>query len=315
MEHAITTILAATHPLLADEAITERSRKFYDGTYQWDSDGFTDEHGVYREYDCMDPLARAPTPLPPIFLKDDDNEVDGSQVNAASTETTQYQDSMPNAIPTGRAPVEPDTPCPKADSTTITTDVPRTPGSIRRFAINLLSNPRQGKIASQGKAEVGPQILPDATEAPEGTETRREQNEIIEVLHRSYDLCEGPKSAQRRSSSIQMPDTPPDSPAKALSVIQTTSPAVTVSTLSPVPSNLSDQDNDEGIKAGFFDFFGSGEVYSLTSTDQRHVDRNTLCKVTRDTVQDFTRKEEKYSNARYHPESHESLQASRCEKV
>lgn len=31
-----------------DVAITERSRQFYNGTYKWDSDGFTDEHGGKR---------------------------------------------------------------------------------------------------------------------------------------------------------------------------------------------------------------------------------------------------------------------------
>lgn len=31
--------------LPADLEISPRSRKFYDGTYKWDSDGFTDERG------------------------------------------------------------------------------------------------------------------------------------------------------------------------------------------------------------------------------------------------------------------------------
>lgn len=31
--------------LPADLAITERSRAFYNGTYKWNSDGFTDDHG------------------------------------------------------------------------------------------------------------------------------------------------------------------------------------------------------------------------------------------------------------------------------
>jgi hypothetical protein len=38
-------VAASTGPLPAELAITERSRKFYDGTYQWDLDGFTDELG------------------------------------------------------------------------------------------------------------------------------------------------------------------------------------------------------------------------------------------------------------------------------
>ncbi|EUC39295.1 hypothetical protein COCCADRAFT_80892, partial [Bipolaris zeicola 26-R-13] len=56
------------------DSITERSRKFYDGTYTWDSDGFTDDMGVYRTFDCYDPDARAPTPLPPMFLSDDEED-------------------------------------------------------------------------------------------------------------------------------------------------------------------------------------------------------------------------------------------------
>jgi hypothetical protein len=32
-------------PANIDDYITERSRKFYDGTYKWDSEGFTDETG------------------------------------------------------------------------------------------------------------------------------------------------------------------------------------------------------------------------------------------------------------------------------
>ncbi|KAF1839771.1 hypothetical protein BDW02DRAFT_563822 [Decorospora gaudefroyi] len=57
-------------------AITKRSRKFYDGTYTWDSEGFTDDHGVYRGFDCYEPLARAPTPLPPMFLGEESEERD-----------------------------------------------------------------------------------------------------------------------------------------------------------------------------------------------------------------------------------------------
>ncbi|EUC49741.1 hypothetical protein COCMIDRAFT_83840 [Bipolaris oryzae ATCC 44560] len=56
------------------DSITERSRKFYDGTYTWDSEGFTDDMGVYRTFDCYDPDARAPTPLPPMFLSDDEGD-------------------------------------------------------------------------------------------------------------------------------------------------------------------------------------------------------------------------------------------------
>lgn len=36
---------AGAHQRPSNLAITDRSRKFYDGTYTWDSDGFADEHG------------------------------------------------------------------------------------------------------------------------------------------------------------------------------------------------------------------------------------------------------------------------------
>ncbi|KAI4668570.1 uncharacterized protein J4E78_002397 [Alternaria triticimaculans] len=68
-------------PLPDDVALSEHSRKFYDGTYKWDSEGFTDDAGVYREFDCYDPDARAPTPLPPLCLSDDDEEAGAVEEN------------------------------------------------------------------------------------------------------------------------------------------------------------------------------------------------------------------------------------------
>jgi hypothetical protein len=74
----------------ANVALSERSQKFYDGTYKWNAEGFTDDNGgkcnrsmlekslgrtnetVYRAFDCYDPDARAPTPLPCMFLGDDE---------------------------------------------------------------------------------------------------------------------------------------------------------------------------------------------------------------------------------------------------
>jgi hypothetical protein len=45
-----------TH-LPADVALSDHSRKFYDGTYKWDSEGFTDEVGgkcTYSRSDYLD---------------------------------------------------------------------------------------------------------------------------------------------------------------------------------------------------------------------------------------------------------------------
>jgi len=65
------------------DLLSKRSQKFYNGTYQWDSDGFVDDQGgkswplyswslyqyceVYREF-SDEPIARPPTPLPPAPL-------------------------------------------------------------------------------------------------------------------------------------------------------------------------------------------------------------------------------------------------------
>ncbi|KAG9192672.1 hypothetical protein G6011_11406 [Alternaria panax] len=73
---------AYSTPLSVNVALTEYSRKFYDGTYKWNSEGFTDETGIYREFDCYNPDAQAPTPLPPMYLSDDD--IDGGAVGQGS---------------------------------------------------------------------------------------------------------------------------------------------------------------------------------------------------------------------------------------
>ncbi|KAF2660623.1 hypothetical protein K491DRAFT_674566 [Lophiostoma macrostomum CBS 122681] len=56
------------------DLLTERSRKFYDGTYEWVGfEGFMDEKGVYRHFSDT-PDARPPTPLPPSPLSDDEED-------------------------------------------------------------------------------------------------------------------------------------------------------------------------------------------------------------------------------------------------
>ena len=187
-----------------------------------------------------------------MFLFDDEN--DDSRLSVLSIKTTTPQDGgSANRLTEGTVP-ESDTPFPRLDSihsTPLTTDVPRTPGSIRRVAINLLSKPKQNKAVPQDERDMKlplPEIMMDL---PEGTERGSEPGEIVEVLHKSYDHCEGPKAADRGSNSVKMADIPPASPAKMLSVIQDTSPASTTSMLSPVPSTLSDHGNDEGIKVRF----------------------------------------------------------------
>ena len=95
-----------TRTLPPEIALTERSQKFYDGTFQWDLEGFTDDKGgkleldvslhcpsagsvtVYRSFDCDDPAARAPTPLPVIFWDVSEDEDYGMDRNGQLSTTT-----------------------------------------------------------------------------------------------------------------------------------------------------------------------------------------------------------------------------------
>jgi hypothetical protein len=201
---------------------------------------------VYRECDCMDPLAHAPTPLPPMLLFNDeddenDDENDNSQLGLSSSSAAALSVS---------AAAEPDMSLPHLNSshcTAFTTDVPRTPGSIRRFVINLFDKPKHSKVASQEQCDVESHITESTRDLPERTEPGSERGEIVEVPPRSYEHREAPKPAKRGSSSMKMPDAPPASPAEMLSVIQDMNSALTTSTPSPVSSILSDYGN-EGMK-------------------------------------------------------------------
>ncbi|OAL54983.1 hypothetical protein IQ07DRAFT_282860 [Pyrenochaeta sp. DS3sAY3a] len=86
--------------LPADLEISERSRKFYDGTYKWDSEGFTDSDGEYHRFDCLNPATQAPTPLPPMSLGDCEGENTGGGF-AALEATTKHTPPRNEAIASG----------------------------------------------------------------------------------------------------------------------------------------------------------------------------------------------------------------------
>lgn len=189
-----------------------------------------------------------------------DDEDDDSRTDVSNTETTNSQDISLAVTPTGRAIPEPATPLSTLEtshSTAPLLDAPRTPGSIRRFAVNLLNRPKQGKAAHQESLEVMSQVeqgSPGASEGAEGAEPGSKPREMIDVLRRSQEHCGGPKPPpNRESSSMKMPDAPPASPKKMLSVIQNVSPASITSKSSPVPSNLLDHDEGEGLNVIFLE--------------------------------------------------------------
>jgi hypothetical protein len=104
------------------DQLTERSLKFYDGTYRWDSDGFEDENGgkfdgpvvtwtsvlttqVYRPFNDDDPLCRPPTPNPPESLSDDENEDRSSESPVRDLSLSPLQRKLTDSISHSSGPV------------------------------------------------------------------------------------------------------------------------------------------------------------------------------------------------------------------
>ncbi|KAL5120363.1 hypothetical protein ACEQ8H_001653 [Pleosporales sp. CAS-2024a] len=91
--------------------ISAYSRNFYDGTYQMTGNGFTDEAGLYRTFDCYDEKARAPTPLPWMdFCNDDDDDEDKTTRRLdtgmqASSQGTDQQEGRGAASEGGDSPL------------------------------------------------------------------------------------------------------------------------------------------------------------------------------------------------------------------
>lgn len=248
--------------LPADLAITERSRAFYDGTYEWDSVGFTDDKGgkyrsdlepgssnshiVYREYDCYDPLARAPTPLPPMFPDDDEDHGLEEGTTKNSAQALKF-DSL--VRPTEIVAPEPGTPCPELESDAadaLSTGIPLENSHVTIKSIVGLrqcASVRGEENFTELQSEVfaGHQyegILDSKAGVSDATSKQEDIGAINDESH----------SPGGVTAEVKMPVTPPDSPAKTAKKVHTTSPASTTSTLSPVPSDLSDQDKDMGIK-------------------------------------------------------------------
>lgn len=192
---------------------------------------------VYREFDCLDPLARAPTPMPPMFPDDDVND---EEEHTAADEVVQPVEShvaVTSSEPTSE----------RAQSSSEPGDVvsggysPKTPRTIRRLAMAILDRPRKSTSPSQNVATTGSQNNITIIDALESM--------VIEPIPAELDSHTDAKMSERLSpkeiSMMKMPDTPPQSPPR---VAEEISPKSTLSTLSPVPSNLSEAGGDADIK-------------------------------------------------------------------
>ncbi|KAJ4342325.1 hypothetical protein N0V95_006975 [Ascochyta clinopodiicola] len=238
-------------PLLPDDVtITERSRAFYDGRYKWDSDGFTDDHGVYREFDCYVPEARAPTPLPPTFsddYHDNTQEEDVVEIQAQTLNIGGALTSMDGDV------LEPDTPYPRPDSITAGAPDNRTTEGTKLYtAPTINSRERNIKVPQDRLSAISPSEFV-ASYQDESTivgklESIVNHAETEPSLNELHKLPTQPFSEKEEVGDVKMPDTPPESPTKPTDEAQAASPVSTTSTLSSAPSNLTDQDHDMGVE-------------------------------------------------------------------
>lgn len=178
--------------------------------------------------------------MPPIFLG---GEMDDEQLQTAADEITQPT-SRHTSTPLVESMLEPEVARSVHADVPSHTDEPKTPRTIRRLAIEILSNPRSTKSPSHGEPTGDYQdnsSVASNLEAIAAEQTDKEAGaRVIDELMRAQSPVE--------SIQVNMPDTPPKSPCKSESDVPNASPSSTLSTLSTVPSNLSERGADVGIK-------------------------------------------------------------------
>ncbi|KZM23800.1 uncharacterized protein EKO05_0009795 [Ascochyta rabiei] len=231
--------------LPVDVAISERSRAFYDGRYKWDSDGFTDDQGVYRKFNCYVPEARAPTPLPPMFS---DDCHDSAQEEDTIEDQVQTLDIDRAVISIDREVLELDTPCPKRNSIAAGTIDDRLTEGKELFTASSSINCRkrntkvpQDKLSTVSQSEIVARYHDESTVVGKLKSIIKHAGTEPSLIEH-YKLSRISRPEKKEASNLKMPDTPPESPTESAAEAHTASPASTTSTLSSAPSDLSDRD-------------------------------------------------------------------------
>jgi hypothetical protein len=178
--------------------------------------------------------------MPPIFL---DGEVDDEQLQTAADDLAQPA-SLHTATLLGEAVLEPEMTRSVHADVPNRTDEPKTPRTIRRLAMDILSKPRSTKSSSQGELIRDDQDNSSIVSNLEAVTSEQTDKEAGTCMNN--ELCRAQSPVE--SARVNMPDTPPESPCKSENVVLSISPSSTLSTLSTVPSNLSEQGGDVGIK-------------------------------------------------------------------
>jgi hypothetical protein len=172
-----------------------------------------------------------------------DGELDDVRLQTAADDLAQPT-SRHTVTPLGEAMLEPEAARSVQADVPSRTGEPKTPRTIRRLAMEILSNPKSTKSSSQGEPTGDYQdnsFVASDLKAIASEQTDKEAGAcVINELTRAQSPVE--------SVQVNMPDTPPKSPCKSESGELNISPSSTLSTLSTVPSNLSEQGGDAGIK-------------------------------------------------------------------
>jgi hypothetical protein len=152
--------------------------------------------------------------------------------------------------PVNATSFELETPCPKSNSDKASTLAPRTAEEIRQSAMTFIANLEQSNTTQQSTPS--PDVLgrekDNFVSKPASVVAASKQAGTGLFLDESRKLSGDPFLAKEDMSNVKMPDTPPKSPNKTMFGVQTTSPSSTTSTLSPVPSSLSDYGKDTGLR-------------------------------------------------------------------
>lgn len=205
--------------------------------------------------------------MPPMFSNDEEDD----QMDVVINEPIQVADKDLGTISGGAA--GPDTPCPKPSGSTSEASILQSAGSIRRVAIDFLANTQRNQTTDhEGLDKQTPRDSPVVN--IEDTVSAPEQEGFKEGLNRTIELLEEPLQAKIENNMMKMPETPPESPVKANFGGQTISPASASSSLSSVPSNLSEQDNDIDIKVST----GSCTNFSMTDCSRSKTPLR-MCKI------------------------------------
>lgn len=198
-----------------------------------------------------------------------DDEEDDAQIDIAANKSTQSIEADGTTTSTDEVAFEPGTPCSKPKEVAANALDTRTPQETYHVALasnTSITNAKQGKRVLQNEPAIGSQEDDKLTSNLEFSAAASEQVGTQLRPEKQQKLGGMPRVTEEQVSHVKMPDTPPESPIKTAVDVQTPSPKSTTSTLSSIPSNLSNQGTAMGFQVSIAGCF---KPVRLTVLDQR----------------------------------------------